>query len=77
VRPPDSDRAKYEGVATATAARAIVDAATDPEQIARAGAQAVARRLATWPSESSSWRREFILESGESEARNMAGFEFD
>lgn len=49
---PDSDRATYEGVATTTAARAIVDAAADgadPEQIARASAQAVARGLATWP----------------------------
>src|SRR5713226_6091745 len=43
---PDSDRATYEGVATTTAARAIVDAAADgadPEQIARAGGQAIAR----------------------------------
>lgn len=47
----DSDRATYEGVATTTAARAIVDAAADgadPEQIARASGQAVRRGLATW-----------------------------
>jgi predicted transcriptional regulator of viral defense system len=49
---PEADRTTYEGVATTTAARAIVDAAADgadPEQIARAGGQAVARGLATWP----------------------------
>jgi predicted transcriptional regulator of viral defense system len=49
---PDADRTTYEGVATTTAARAIVDAAADgadPEQVARAIKQAIARGLATWP----------------------------
>jgi predicted transcriptional regulator of viral defense system len=49
---PDADRTTYEGVATTTAARAIVDAAADgadPEQIARAVDQSIARGLATGP----------------------------
>lgn len=49
---PEHERISYDGVAATTAARAIVDAAADaadPEQIARAVTQAVARGLATWP----------------------------
>jgi len=49
---PESEKTTYEGVATTTAARAIVDAAADgadPEQIARAADQAITRGLATWP----------------------------
>lgn len=48
---PDADRTTYEGVATTTAARAVVDAAADgadPEQVTRATDQAIVRGLATW-----------------------------